>query len=159
MRIAAIAVTLLAPAALCAQDAGGDAAAGETLFARQCVSCHIIADESGEVLAGRASRTGPNLYQVVGRVPGSREDFNYSRALEAYGALGVVWEQENLVSYLLDPNAHLREALGDAGARSQMAYRVRNEEQAVDIVAYLESFGRADAEDGAEDGAEDAPAE
>lgn len=140
-----------------AQEMEGDPANGETEFARQCVSCHVVADESGEVLAGRNGRIGPNLHGVVGRAPGSVEDFRYSDALVAYGALGssedktgkaptgeqfetVVWGPENTAGYLLDPTAFLREALDDNRARSKMAYKVRDEQVAADLYAYLATF-------------------
>lgn len=56
----------------------GDAAAGEEQFNRQCVACHVVADASGEVLAGRNAKTGPNLYGIAGRTLGAVEDFRYS---------------------------------------------------------------------------------
>lgn len=149
-------VASLLPEALVAQDApapeagggpvdlaafSGDAAAGEQQFARQCVSCHVVQNEAGEVLAGRNARTGPNLWQAVGNRPAHVEGFAYSSAMKAYGESGVLWAEDNLVHYLLDPTAHLREALGDSSARSKMAYKVRDEGQARDIAAYLATFG------------------
>lgn len=68
----------LAAAPVLAQDtmidltATGDAAAGESAF-RQCATCHVVTDPAGNTLAGRAARTGPNLYGVAGRVAGSIE--------------------------------------------------------------------------------------
>lgn len=136
--LSAICALLAAPAL--AQDIEGDPEAGETQFARQCVACHLIADEEGEVLAGRNARVGPNLYGVIGREPGAIEDFRYSASLLAYGEAGVVWEEENFISYVQDPTGHLREALDDPRARSTMAYQVRSEEDAHDLYAYLATF-------------------
>ncbi len=54
MMIRAIAVTaLLGPCAARAQEGTGDAAAGEEQFNRQCIACHVVQNEAGEVLAGR----------------------------------------------------------------------------------------------------------
>ncbi|MGR3465254.1 c-type cytochrome [Limimaricola sp.] len=148
--------TLLAAPAF-AQEMEADVANGESEFARQCVSCHVVADESGEVLAGRAGRIGPNLYGVIGRQPGSVEDFRYSDAIVAYGELSpaddktgaapqgddfetVVWGKDNTIAYLEDPTAFLRDALDDPRARSKMAYKVRDAQAAVDIQAYLATF-------------------
>lgn len=148
---------LATPAA--AQDATGDAAAGEGLFGRQCTACHVVATGEGEVLAGRNARTGPNLYGVVGAPPGSQHDFSYSDALAAYGETGAIWAEDSLVAFVQDPTGHLREALDDPRARSKMAYRLRGEEEARDIYAFLATFadeGSAageTAEDTAADGA------
>ena len=47
------ALAVLGPTAVLAQDAPtGDAAAGEEHFNRQCIACHVVQDEAGEVLAG-----------------------------------------------------------------------------------------------------------
>lgn len=119
----------------------GDVAAGETAFARQCVSCHVVEDPSGEVLAGRTARTGPNLYGLAGRVPGSVEGYAYSDAMVAYGATGAVWEEAAFVPYVQDPTGFLRDALEDPRARGKMAYRVRDEGDARDLWAYLAAFG------------------
>lgn len=141
-----VALTLLGAGPLWAQESGGDAAAGEERFARQCVACHVVQDAAGEVLAGRNAKVGPNLYGVVGRVAGSLEDYDYSDLLAAYGETGAVWEEANLVPYLLDPTGYLREALGTDTGRSKMAYQVRDEQEARDLHAYLATFSTAPAE-------------
>lgn len=120
-------------------DAVGDAAAGAEHFDGQCVACHVIRDEAGEVLAGRNGRNGPNLYGVAGRVPGSVEDYRYSDLMVTYGEQGAVWEEANTVAYLLDPTGHLREATGEDG-RGKMAYQVRDEQEAHDLWAFLATF-------------------
>ncbi|WP_341212795.1 cytochrome C [uncultured Limimaricola sp.] len=151
------AFTALLGSAAMAQDITGDATEGEAQFARQCVSCHIVANDDGEVLAGRNGKIGPNLHGVIGRQPGAVEDFRYSDAVIAYGELApaddltgaaptgddyetVVWGIDNTVAYLQDPTSFLREALDDPRARSKMAYKVRDEQAAHDITAYLATF-------------------
>lgn len=137
----ATAVTLLAaPVFADGHAATGDAAAGEEQFNRQCVACHVVATDDGEVLAGRNARTGPNLYGVAGRALGSVEGFRYGEALVQLGEGGTVWTEEGMAAYLQDPTAWLREQTGDDRARSKMAYRVRNPEDAVNIYAFLASF-------------------
>jgi len=118
----------------------GDAAAGEEQFNRQCVACHVVADASGEVLAGRNARTGPNLFGVAGRVPGAIEGFRYSDAVIALGETGTLWTEETFVGYVQDPTGWLRETLDDRRARGKMAYQVRDEGQAFDLYAYLAIF-------------------
>jgi cytochrome c len=148
------AMALLAPAAALAQEAmTGDAAAGEEHFNRQCIACHVVQDEAGEVLAGRSGRTGPNLYGVAGRVPGTYEDFAYSDIMIAYGETGAVWEEANFVPYVMDPTGFLREATGQDG-RSKMAFQVRDEQEAHDLWAFLAGFspeGAAEGDDSEED--------
>lgn len=118
----------------------GDVAAGEEQFNRQCVACHVVADASGEVLAGRNARTGPNLYGIAGRTLGAVEDFRYSDAIIELGEGGTVWTEAAFVAYVQDPTGWLRETLDDRRARGKMAYQVRQEEQAYDLFAYLATF-------------------
>ncbi len=118
----------------------GDVAAGEEQFNRQCVACHVVADASGEVLAGRNARTGPNLYGIAGRTMGSVEDFRYSDALIELGEADTVWTEESFVGYVQDPTGWLRETLDNRRARGKMAYQVREEAQAYDLYAYLATF-------------------
>lgn len=137
----AAALTLLAAPAFADGHASGDAAAGQEQFERQCVSCHVVADADGNVLAGRAAKTGPNLYGLAGRLPGSVEGFRYGDALASLGeALPDGWTEEAFVAYVQDPTTYLRETLEDRRARSKMSYKVRDEAQATDIFAYLATF-------------------
>lgn len=131
---------LSAPMAL-AQDAAasGDPAAGERVF-RQCIACHIVQNEAGETLAGRNGRQGPNLYGVGGRTIGSVEDFRYSPGLTALNEAGEVWVEENFAAYVQDPTGYIREATGDSSLRGSMAFRVRSEEDAVNLYAYITSL-------------------
>ena len=117
----------------------GNAEAGAQAF-NQCQSCHVVTNEAGEVLAGRNGRTGPNLYGVVGRVAGTYPDFRYGDGIVAAGEAGLVWDQTNLVAYLSDPTSFIREASGNARARSNMSFRLRNEQQARDMAAFLATF-------------------
>ena len=57
--VAAATLALIVAAGAALAQASGDPAAGEAHFARQCVSCHVVVDPSGETLAGRSARTGP----------------------------------------------------------------------------------------------------
>ena len=149
MKAKALALALAAswPPLAGAQDADaltGDAAAGADLFSRQCVSCHVVANEAGEALAGRGARVGPNLYGVAGRTPGSVEGFRYSPSMRAYGETGAAWDEAGFVPYVMDPTGFLREALADPRARGKMAYNVRDEQDAHDLWAYLASVASRD---------------
>jgi len=118
----------------------GDVANGEAQFARQCVACHVVADASGEVLAGRNAKTGPNLYGIAGRQIGSVEGFRYGDSIVEVGADGTGWTEESFVAYVQDPTGWLRETLDNRRARGKMAYQVRAESDAYDLYAYLATF-------------------
>ena len=63
-----------------------------------CVSCHSVDPiETG--------LPAPNLDGVMGRRAGSRPDFDYSPAMRAAGAGGLVWTRETLKAFLANPEA------------------------------------------------------
>jgi cytochrome c len=140
--LAAAATLLLAPAAPAFADGHitGDAEAGEAAF-RQCIACHVVVNADGETLAGRNARTGPNLWGVAGRMIGSVEDFRYGDGLTALGATEMVWDEANFVGYVQDPTGWIREASGDGSLRGAMSFRVRSEEDALNLYAYIASLG------------------
>ncbi|WP_212522817.1 c-type cytochrome [Actibacterium sp. MT2.3-13A] len=144
----ALAAGLLAAAPVFADSHGGgemseagDVAKGEKTFKR-CVACHSVINDAGETLAGRGAKTGPNLYGVAGRAAGSEEGFRYSKALQTAGEAGLVWTAENFAEFVQDPSGFLSEELGDSGARSAMSFKVRKEEEAQDLYAYLASLAQ-----------------
>ena len=122
----------------------GDPAEGEQQFNRQCVACHVVQNEEGEVLAGRNAKTGPNLYGLAGRIAGSVPNFRYSDGFAELREGEQRWTEEHFVAFAQNPTDWLREALDDSRARSKMAYQVRQEDQAYDIYAYLATFAPVD---------------
>lgn len=139
--IYAAATALLAvPAFADGHSATGDAEAGERQFNRQCVACHVVADADGEVLAGRNARTGPNLYGIAGRELGVIDGFRYGDAIVELGEAGTTWTEAGFVGYVQDPTGWLRAELDNNRARGKMAYRVRDEQDAIDIYAFLATF-------------------
>lgn len=119
--------------------AAGDAAKGEAAF-KQCQTCHVVADETGKVLAGKNSKTGPNLYGVFGRQAGSYPDFKYGESIVAAGAAGLVWNEADFVTYVQDPAGFLKDKLADKSAKSKMSFKVKNAEIGADLYAYLSQF-------------------
>lgn len=114
--------------------AEGNIEAGENDY-KKCRACHVIA--SAEEVIQKGGKTGPNLFGVIGRAAASAEDFKYGASLIEAGEAGLVWDQENMVAYLADPNGFLKEETGDSGARSKMTFRLKDGE---DVVAYLASL-------------------
>ena len=142
--LAAILAVVAAPA-FAGGHASGDAAAGEEAFG-QCVSCHVVVSPDGETLAGRNARTGPNLYGVAGRAAGSVEGFRYGDGIVAAGTgdgdfEALMWDEATFVAYVQDPTGFLREYTDNRRARGKMSYRVRDEADAVNLWAYLATFG------------------
>ncbi len=117
--------------------AAGDAAAGEKAF-KKCKACHTIADGDNVIVKG--GKTGPNLFGVVGRQPGSVEGFKYSKSMVAYGETGVVWTEELIAQFIADPKAFLKEHLGDGKAKSKMTFKLKKGSE--DVAAYLASLAQ-----------------
>ncbi|MBY6201613.1 c-type cytochrome [Maritalea mobilis] len=138
--LAAAATMLTAPMAFAeAHGASGDPEAGEAAF-RQCVACHVVVNDEGETLAGRNARVGPNLYGVAGETFGSVEDFRWSPGLEALNEAGITITEETFTAYVMDPTGYIREATGNNSLRGAMTFRVRSEEDALNLYAYLASL-------------------
>lgn len=140
LKTAALLSVMAAPAFADGHAASGDAVAGKDQFDRQCVACHVVADADGNVLAGRAAKTGPNLYNLAGATPGVVDGFRYGDSIVEYGETGAVWTEANFVAYVQNPTDYLREALENRRARAKMSYRVRDEQDAIDIYAYIASL-------------------
>ncbi|MBY4894220.1 c-type cytochrome [Rhodobacteraceae bacterium N5(2021)] len=145
LTVLATAATLLATPVLADGHITGDAEAGERAF-RQCISCHVVVDAEGETLAGRNARTGPNLWGIDGRMIGSVEDFRYSPGLTALMEAEMVWDEASFADYVQDPTGYIREAAEDDSLRGAMSFRVRSEEDALNLYAYLASLGGPEAE-------------
>ncbi len=82
---------MLAAALACAplHGAGGDASAGEAIYAR-CAACHALAYD----------RSGPRHCGLIGRRAGSVPGFAYSEAMRRSG---IVWDAPALDRFLADP--------------------------------------------------------
>lgn len=118
--------------------AEGDATKGEKEFGK-CKACHRIEAEDGTVIS-KGSKTGPNLYGLIGRTAGT-SDFKFGDSLKEAGAKGLVWDEETLVSYLSDPQDFLKTYLDDPTAKTTMSFKLRK--GGADIAAYLKSASAA----------------
>jgi cytochrome c len=136
-----LAIGALGTGAALAQEAG-DPAKGEAAF-KQCQTCHVVQAPDGTLIAGRAGKTGPNLYGVVGRTAGTFPEFTYGDDIVAAGQKGLVWDEANFTAYVQDPSAFLKEYLADPGARGKMTYKVKKEQDAHDLWAYFVSIAPA----------------
>ncbi|WP_137110487.1 cytochrome c family protein [Rhodobacter sp. SY28-1] len=137
-------LALLAGPALAQEVPTGDAAAGEKVFAK-CQTCHIVANEAGEVLAGKGSKTGPNLFGLPGRVAGTYPEFKYGESIVALGASGFAWNEADFVAYVADPAKFLKDKTGDKAAKSKMSFKLPKEEDAKNVYAFIASLSPAPA--------------
>ncbi len=119
--------------------ASGDAAAGEAVF-KKCKSCHAIVDAEGNNIV-KGGKSGPNLYGIYTRQAGASEDFKYGKSIIEAGEGGLMWDEANFVSYVADPKAFLRETLDDKKAKSKMSFKLKGEDDAKNLWAYLVSVG------------------
>jgi len=153
MRIASIFALCLGATPLLADGhATGDAEAGEKVF-RKCKSCHMITDDEGNDIQ-KGGRTGPNLYGIYQRVAGSVEDYRYGDSIVEAGEAGLKWNEEEFVGYVADPKKYLAAYLDQNRAKSKMSYRLKDEEDAKDVWAYLVSVGPEVTEEMMEDASE-----
>ena len=120
--------------------AAGDIAKGEKIF-KKCKSCHMIVHDSGRTIV-KGGRNGPNLYGILGRTAGSIDGFKYGKSLATLGESGFIWSEYEFVAYVANPNKYLVDKLDDKKARSKMSYKLKNEADALNIWAYLESVSK-----------------
>jgi len=147
--IAAISICLLAHTI---PGQAQDVAAGEQVF-RKCSACHNIGE-------GARNSAGPALNGVLGRVAGTYEGFRYSKTLTAAGDAGLVWTPELVRDYIADPKEFMKAFLDDPKARPRMNFKLRDDQQRADVVAYLQQFSDPIEDDGGDtapegDGASD----
>lgn len=137
------ALALMGAPAFADGHATGDAEAGAKVF-NKCKACHSIVDGDGEVIQ-KGGRNGPNLYGLYQRVAGTDEEFGkkYGKHLIATGEAGLMWNEADFVTYVADPKKFLATYLDDKKARSKMSFKLRGEEDQLNVWAYLVSVGPA----------------
>ncbi len=122
-----------------------DIEAGKKVF-NQCQTCHVVANEAGETLAGKNAKTGPNLYGLNGRVAGTQADFKgYGDSIVALGASGFTWNEADFAVYVADPAKFLKDKLGDKAAKSKMSFKLKKPEDAANVWAFITSLAPAPA--------------
>jgi cytochrome c2 len=122
-----------------------DAEAGAKVF-RKCAACHKVGD-------GAKNGVGPVLTNVVGRSAGSYEGYRYSETLQAAGDAGLVWDAEKINAYIADPKEFMKEFLNDPKARPKMTFKLKDEQDRLDVIAYLQQFSEAVDDEAAMDAA------
>ena len=124
MRKIALVAALTALLPMAAAHAEGDPAKGKKVF-NKCKACHF-ADK-------KKNKVGPYLVGVVGRKAASVEGFKYSKAMQAKGAEGLVWNEENLDKYLAAPKKFV--------PGNKMAFAgLKKAEDRANVIAYLKTL-------------------
>jgi cytochrome c2 len=118
---------LLFPAAALLAEAG-DVGRGERTFQR-CYSCHSV--DPNET----AKLQGPSLYRIMGRPAAAILSFEYSDAMRARGAAGLVLDATTLEDYIANPE-------GVVAGTSMSAPPLRDAHERADLIAYLALSGR-----------------
>jgi cytochrome c len=99
--------------------------AGATV-AEKCKSCHNL-DNGGPNL------TGPNLFGVEGRKPGTHAGFPYSSAMTDFGSKHPTWTYDELYLFLKGPQADI------AGTKMTFV-GLKKPEDRVNLIAYLRTL-------------------
>lgn len=139
-KLAAISLTLMAAPAFSDGHATGNAEDGESVF-KKCKACHSIIDNEGEVVV-KGGKTGPNLYGLYTRVAGTQADFKkYGKSLQETGENGLEWNEADFLNYVADPRKFLRSYLDDKKAKTKMSFKLKSEQDAKDVWAYIVANG------------------
>ncbi|MEI4483259.1 MULTISPECIES: c-type cytochrome [Phyllobacterium] len=122
--LTAMSATIVYAGGATAQE--GDATAGATVF-KKCTACHVADSDKNKV--------GPSLNGLFGRTAGTHPGFNYSPAMKAAGAAGLVWDSASLREYLHDPKAKVK--------GTKMAFAgLKDETDITNLEAYLKQYSK-----------------
>ena len=103
-----------------------DVKAGELVF-QKCKSCHNAEN-------GGANGTGPNLWGVEGRKPGSHAGFAYSAGMTEFGAKQPIWDYEHMYEFVKNPAKYI--------AGTKMSFiGLKKAEDRINVIAYLHAQG------------------
>ena len=110
----------------------GNADAGAKVFTK-CAACHGIGDKPKPI--------APTLNNVIGRTAGTDPDYlakgaaGYSKALIAAGQKGLVWTDDEILSWLTGPSKKV--------PGTKMAFPgLPKEQDRADVLAYIKTFSK-----------------
>jgi cytochrome c len=92
-------------------------------ISNKCKACHNLDN-------GGPNQTGPNLWGVIGRKPGTHPGFAYSSAMVAFGAKTPVWDYEHVYNFLKGPQSYI-----DGTKMSFVGLKQRQDR--IDLIAWL----------------------
>ncbi len=100
--------------------------AGKTVSAK-CASCHNFEP-------GGANGTGPALYGVVGRKPGSHPGFAYSAGMAGEATKVPIWDDGHLNEFLKNPGKYV------PGTKMTFV-GLKSQDDRTNMIAYLRTLG------------------
>ena len=113
--------------------ADGDPEAGKKHF-RQCSVCHGLEYNKRKI--------GPPLKGIIGRKAGRAPDYKYSTSFIELSEKGLVWDEDNLMTYLENPTTFVKSFLGKDKIKIKMFNRFKKESFRQDVIAYLKETAK-----------------
>ncbi len=95
--------------------------------ATKCQSCHNL-DQNGP------NMTGPNLWGVLGRQPGTHPGFAYSDGMKAFGQKQPIWDYAHINQFISGPQAYI-----DGTKMTFVGLKQRQDR--INVIAYLHTLG------------------
>jgi cytochrome c len=124
--------TFPAPPPVTPRLAMADPVKGETLFKKNCRTCHASEPGTGNL-------RGPSLWNIVGHTRGKIPGYKYSPVLRE---IGGVWSYENLNIFISDPSRAIPGTEMLLNPRTNMLNEMLDDTERADIIAFLR--GRSD---------------
>jgi cytochrome c len=103
-----------------------DVSAGQNIT-QKCQSCHMF-DAAG------TNATGPGLYGVVGRPPGSHPGYTYDGAMQDFAKTHTAWTYDQLYQFLKAPQVYM------PGTKMSFVGLPESKDR-INVIAYLRSNG------------------
>jgi cytochrome c len=117
-------VVLPKPVPISDKLVGADVDKGREYFASNCDGCHSYE-------SGKDHKTGPNLWEIVGRDKASASGFDYSKTLRDWEG---AWTYEDLNTFLYDP------VRTTPGIRLMEIQGVFDEIERINLIGYLRTL-------------------
>lgn len=114
--------------AFCGQAHAANPSHGEEIFKTTCAACHVA--ERDPSRADLATRTGPNLWGVIGRKAGIYKGYAYSYAMRTSG---ITWTDQQLSRYIAAPQKTVPNVRMNFPG-------LKNPNDIQDVIAYLDTL-------------------
>jgi len=98
----------------------GDAAKGAKIFKAKCSQCHTLNE-------GGASKSGPNLWNLMGKKSGHDPNYIYS---DANKDANIIWSDKHMYEFLVNPKKYI------PGTKMVFA-GMKKEKERADLIAHL----------------------
>jgi cytochrome c len=102
--------------------AKADVGAGQ-IVSQKCASCHNFAN-------GGPNQTGPNLWGVIGRKPGSHAGFAYSSGMTEFAGKSPSWDYQHVYEFLTAPGSYI------SGTKMSFV-GLKKKEDRINLIAWL----------------------